>query len=67
MADDSVTGHRNEREFVEVVPVIAEGIHEPCLAILRECLVIDLKNCVDIFGTFRRIKNESILFLGRLR
>jgi hypothetical protein len=52
MPDDPVTVYSNKREFAIVVTITTEGIHEPCLAILPECLEIDFKNGVDIFRAF---------------
>lgn len=53
MPDNPFSGHCHEREFLQKIPVIAEGMNEPCLAILPECLGIDLENGIGIFGTFR--------------
>lgn len=50
--DDPVTVDSHERELVQVVPVISQGIHEPGLAILAERLEIDLENSVCILGSF---------------
>jgi hypothetical protein len=56
MTDDPVTEDCDQGEFRVVIPVAAEGIDEPGLAILPECLEIDLKNGVDITGLFRADK-----------
>jgi hypothetical protein len=53
MTDNPVATYRDEREFTEIVPVIPEGIHKPCLAILPERLEIDLEDRGDIFRKFR--------------
>jgi hypothetical protein len=56
MTDDPVAEDGDKGEFRVVIPVAAEGIDKPCLAVLPECLEIDFKNGVDVTGLFRADK-----------
>lgn len=52
MTDNPVSMNGNKGEFGIDIPVVAKGIHEPCLAILPKCLEMHLKNCGNIFRQF---------------
>jgi len=56
MADNPVAEHRDERERGIECSVTPEGIHEPCLPILPECLFIDLKYSIGIRRLFQADK-----------
>jgi hypothetical protein len=53
VSDYPVTADSDKRQFGVENIGIPQGIYQVCFIVMRKRLEIDLKNCGNIFGSFR--------------